>query len=171
MVQNTKEILIWVGLVAAVSAGAAGLLGSGIISSAQTESLVITESSLKVTGNSAILTVAVKNAGTSQIGETTVNINALNIGTINNNATSDFTSDVNGNNLNLGTIDTTSTIYFEGRENINAGQTVYWSGTLPTPGSGASLPSIGESFTITVVGDLTGTDDIVTTGVVTATGF
>ena len=169
MVQNTKEILIWVGLVAAVSAGAAGLLGSGVISSAQTESLEIAEASFKKTGSvDGILTVAVKNAGTSQITGLTVTINGVDLTSVNVNefaGANQFTGPGLTTNSS-GTISDQDLSFPDTTQAVNAGQTRYYSLTVP----GTTAVSIGESFTITVSGTI-GTNPIVTSGVVTVTGF
>ena len=166
MVQNTKEILIWVGLVAAVSAGAAGLLGSGVISSAQTESLEIAEASFKKANNAdGVLTIAIKNAGTSEIEDVDVTINGVELG-----IAAPTITDSSGTAVSItGACNTNAgcSLTFDG-DDITAGQTTYFSATIT---NSADTVSIGNSFTISAVGDLTGTDDIVATGVVTATGF
>ena len=167
MVQNTKEILIWVGLVAAVSAGAAGLLGSGVISSAQTESLEIAEASFKRAGTAdGVLTVAVKNAGTSQIENIVVGINQITIGSTDLTANADFTDNADGNTVSTNNAWTSGSLYFRGDQDVSAGQTVYYSATVPN----SSGISIGQSFTITANGVI-GTNPIVESGVVTVTGF
>ena len=185
MVQNTKEILIWVGLVAAVSAGAAGLLGSGVISSAQTESLEITEASFKRAGTAdGVLTVAVKNAGTSEIENLVVTVNQVpltgtgNVGGFGDDAGTPGANGFTAQPSTTGTITLTATstnhnLIFDFRDNtsphndnINAGQTIFYSDTV----DGSSGISIGQSFTITVSGTI-GTNPIVESGVVTVTGF
>ena len=182
MVQNTKEILIWVGLVAAVSAGAAGLLGSGVISSAQTESLEIAEASFKKTGTAnGVLTIAVKNAGTSQINDVMIVLNGINLDdtSVTTTAFGDTVTRTTGTTPNIapysskdcsGATDCVNIAFDNTIDEINAGQTVYRSATVPDTDD----KSIGESFTITVsgeIGDGTNATPIVTSGVVTITGF
>ena len=190
MVQNTKEILIWVGLVAAVSAGAAGLLGSGVISSAQTESLEIVESSIKKAGDSSILTIAIKNAGTSAINHIVVQVNDVTLGEnpvdfTAGDAKLGYTPSVTrqpGGNVapiiitglttlsNAVDCDPSCTITFNDvDESVSAGETIYYSATIPE----SDNLSIGNSFTITAEGRIGNTNDnpIVASGVVTITGF
>ena len=193
MVQNTKEILIWVGLVAAVSAGAAGLLGSGVISSAQSESLEITGTMKKTSNTDVLVTVSVKNSGTSQIEYLSVTINdftappasiivpPIRVVPIDGFVLPGYRNTTGGNVIPVCTtcLFTTTdppqdsydlTFAFHATDNndkLNAGQVISYSNTIQ---HSSQTVSVGDSFTITAAGLING-NLIVNTAVVTVTGF
>ena len=174
MVQLTKENLIYIGVSGTIAVAALALIGSSIFSGATTEGLEIGQTSIKKASGDAVVTIQVKNVGTSQIEDVVVGINAIDVGTINlSGVNQDFTSDADGISGGGTSVDTsTATIYFKhdnppGPPNISAGQTTSYSGTIPNSKDNLT---VGESFVITATGKVNN-NDITATAVATVTRF
>ena len=182
MVQLTKENLIYIGASGTIAVAALALIGSSIFSGATTEGLEIGETSIKKASGNAVITIQVKNVGTSEIVDTLVQINGVGLGTGN----VDFTSGDSKLSGAIGTIVrnndgeitsgltpgvagatcNTCTITFESTLDLDAGQTVSYSATIPS----SDGFDVGESFVITATGSIDG-NDITATAVATVTRF
>ena len=179
MVQLTKENLIYIGASGTIAVAALALIGSSIFSGATTEGLEIGETSIKKASGNAVITIQVKNVGTSQIEDVAVSINGVELGTTGVNlATPD-------SGLSNSAVDRTGTpatipsggpsvvcnpctLTFEDvTRNLDAGQSTSYSATIP--GSDDEF-DVGESFVITVEGIIDGSS-ITNTAVATVTRF
>ena len=158
MVQFTKENLIWLALTAVMAAGAIGIVGSGIFSGAANEGLQIGETSIKKPNSGdAVLTVQVRNVGTSSIDSVTVTLNGITLG-------ADISGSADFDNVTGCT--TGCNVVFSDTPTVDTGDTNYFTGSIPD----SDELNIGDSYTITVTGEIDGSN-IVTTGVVTVTRF
>ena len=184
MVQLTKENLIYIGASGTIAVAALALIGSSIFSGATTEGLEIASTSFKKASGDGVLTVSIKNVGTSEIEHLRVTLNGIELSHPTLTAMSGFIlydsahRDPDGNINTIGAdvpLTTTSTsrdITFDykdqinSNDSINAGQTTSYSGTV----TGSSGLNVGDSFVITVEGFIDGSV-ITNTAVVTVTRF
>ncbi len=141
-----------------MATGALGIVGSGVFGGATNEGLQLGETSLKKAGTSdAVLTVQVKNVGTSEVDSVTVTLNGITLGIASPTSTVlNFTANC----------DTGCDITFANTPNMDSSETNYFTSTIPD----SDDLDIGDSYTITVTGTIDGSQ-VVTTGVVTVTRF
>ena len=168
MVQLTKENLIYIGASGTIAVAALALIGSSIFSGATTEGLEIGETSIKKASGNAVITIQVKNVGTSEAQGLTVTVNGIILGTA--NPADDTTTGIDYPAAGDGDCTTANTgcnIEFIQNPNIDAGQTVSFSATIKE--SKDSL-NVGDSFVVVVTGQVD-SNDVTATAVATVTRF
>ena len=165
MVQLTKENLIYIGASGTIAVAALALIGSSIFSGATTESLEITSASLKKASGDAVLNVQVRNSGTSEITGVTVTINGVKLDSTKITAVDN--TFLIASNTTCGNTGNSCNVEFKNEEDINAGQTVSYSGSIP----GSNGLTVGTSYVVTVTGNIENSGAITNTAVVAVTRF